>query len=47
MTNGSDEYSYQRQRQEEIEAEKARQQRYQERALRKTRTARIGDIDGM
>jgi len=47
MTNGSDEHSYQRQRQEEIEAEKARQQRYQERALRKTRTARIGDIDGM
>jgi len=47
MTNGSDEYSYHRQRQEEMEAEKARQQRYQERALRKTRTARIGDVDGM
>lgn len=47
MTNGSDEFNYQRQRQEEIEAEKARQQRYQERALKKTRTARAGDIDGM
>jgi len=47
MTNASDEYSYQRQRQEEMEAEKARQQRYQERALRKNRTTRIGDIDGM
>ncbi|KAF5352783.1 hypothetical protein D9756_006065 [Leucocoprinus leucothites] len=47
MTNGSDDFEFQRQRQAEIEAEKARQQRYQERALKKTRTARAGDIDAV
>jgi exocyst complex component 4 len=46
MTNGSDDFDYQRQRQEEIEAEKARQQRIQEKALRRKGTARTGDIDG-
>lgn len=46
MTNGSDDFEYQRQRQEEIEAEKARQQRIQEKALQRKGTARTGDIDG-
>lgn len=46
MTNGSDDFEYQRQRQEEIEAEKARQQRIQEKALKRKGTARTGDIDG-
>lgn len=46
MTNGSDDFEYQRQRQEEIEAEKARQQRIQEKALKRKGTARVGDIDG-
>ncbi len=46
MTNGSEDFEYQRQRQEEIEAEKARQQRIQEKVLKRKGTARTGDIDG-
>ncbi|KXN85672.1 putative exocyst complex component sec8 [Leucoagaricus sp. SymC.cos] len=47
MTNGSSDFEYQRQRQEEIEAEKARQQRYQEKALKRKGTTRAGDIDAV
>ncbi|KAF9447796.1 exocyst complex component sec8 [Macrolepiota fuliginosa MF-IS2] len=47
MTNGSDDFEYQRQRQDEIEAEKARQHRIQEKALKRKGTTRAGDIDAV
>lgn len=48
MTNGSDDYEYERQRREEQEAERARQQRIRDRApgRRVNGRARPGDIDG-
>jgi exocyst complex component 4 len=46
MTNGSDDFEYQRQRQEEIEAEKIRQQRYQENTFKRKGSVKAGDIDG-
>ncbi|CAK5280151.1 unnamed protein product [Mycena citricolor] len=48
MTNGSEDFDYQRDRQEEIEAENARQQRIRDRAPgRKLGKARAGDIDAV
>lgn len=47
MTNGSDDFEYQRQRQDEIEAEKVRQQRIQEKAMKRKGNTRAGDIDGV
>jgi len=48
MTNGSDDFEYQREREREAEAERIRQQRIQERVPgRRTGTrTRTGDIDG-
>lgn len=48
MTNGSDDYDYQRERREEMEAERIRQQRIREKVpgRRVNGKARAGDIDG-
>lgn len=46
MTNGSDDVDYQRQRQEEFEAERVRQQRIQKKMIKRKGNARAGDIDG-
>jgi exocyst complex component 4 len=48
MTNGSDDFEYQRERQAEIESEKIRQQRIRDKIPgRKPTRPRAGDIDGM
>lgn len=48
MTNDSDDYEYQQERQREIEAEKVRQQRIRDKVpgRRANGKARAGDIDG-
>lgn len=48
MTNGSDDFDYQRERREELEAERIRQQKIREKVpgRRTNGRARTGDIDG-
>lgn len=46
VTNGSDDFDYQRQRQEEFEAERARQERLQKKMIKKRGNTKAGDIDG-
>ncbi|EKM84205.1 hypothetical protein AGABI1DRAFT_52016 [Agaricus bisporus var. burnettii JB137-S8] len=47
VTNGSDDFDYQRQRQEEFEAERARQERLQKKMIKKKGNTKAGDIDAV
>jgi exocyst complex component 4 len=49
MTNGSDDFEYQREREMEVEADRARQQRIRDKVpgRRVNGKARAGDIDGV